>query len=242
MHTPGRIEIVCHKGANKQAPENTLAAARLCVAWGIDYVEVDVRASKDGVLYLLHDPTVDRTTDGTGYINELTSAEVDRLDAGSWFSPRFAGERVPRLEPFLRWIKGQAKVFFDVKWVDPQPLIDLVYAVGMERECFFWCEIPAWMLEFRRLAPDLALKVNAKSVAGVIEARERLRANIVEVELGAMSEPIVAACRAHGLKLMINYMGNDPDCFRQVLQWGADMINTDYGDEFAAFLAKEHRP
>ena len=132
------VEIVCHKGANEYAPENTMASTQLCIDWGMDYVEIDVNASQDGVLYLLHGPDVDRTTNGHGLLQEMHSEEIDRLDAGSWFHPRFAGERVPRLEPFLRWVKGKIKVFFDVKaGVDLQSVVDLVYDVGLEHECFF---------------------------------------------------------------------------------------------------------
>lgn len=110
-----KIEIVCHKGANEYAPENTFAATQLCIDWGMDYVEIDVNASKDGVLYILHGPKVDKTTNGKGRITDLTFEEIDPLDAGSWFHPKYAGERVPRLEPFLRWIKGKSRVFLDVK-------------------------------------------------------------------------------------------------------------------------------
>ncbi|HXF60497.1 MAG TPA: glycerophosphodiester phosphodiesterase family protein, partial [Caldilineaceae bacterium] len=127
-----RIEIVCHKGANEYAPENTYAAAQRCIEWGVDYVEIDVNLSKDGVHYILHGPSVEETTNGSGNIQELTSAEIDALDAGSWFDARFAGERVPRLEPFLRWIKGKAKVFFDVKAANLPELIDLVYALELQ--------------------------------------------------------------------------------------------------------------
>jgi len=137
---PRPIEIVCHRMANEHAPENTFAAAQLCVDWGVDYVEADVWTSHDGVFYLMHDATVDRTTNGTGYILALTSSEIDRLDAGSWFGPEFAGEKVPRLEGFLRWIKGQARVFLDVKFAHPQQLIDLLYATEMADDCFLWCQ------------------------------------------------------------------------------------------------------
>jgi len=132
-----RVEIVCHKGANKLAPENTLAAARLCVEWGMDFVEIDIHTSSDGVLYIFTDRICSArpmAAAGSG----LYAQELDRLDAGSWFSPAYAGEPIPRLEPFLRWIKGKAKIFFDVKNADPRQLADLVYATGFEEDCFFW--------------------------------------------------------------------------------------------------------
>ena len=131
------VETVCHRGANEKAPENTRAATQLCIDWGMDYVEIDVRTSKDGVMYILHDSTVNRTTNGTGRLRNLTSDEIDKLDAGSWFDAKFEGERVPRLEPYLRWVKGKIKVYFDVKDADLQRVIKLVYEVGLEKDCFF---------------------------------------------------------------------------------------------------------
>jgi glycerophosphoryl diester phosphodiesterase len=199
----------------------------------MDYVEIDVNTSKDGVFYVLHGPTVDETTDGTGKIADLTSAEIDRLDAGSWFHPKFAGEQVPRLEPFLRWIQGKAKVFLDVKSADPQRLINLIYAVGLENDCFFWAGDDEWMLKLRELDPNLALKVNADSVEKVAEVDERFRANIVEVSLENMSQALVDACRERGLKIMIYHKEKDRKAFREVLQWGVEMINLNHGDVFA---------
>ena len=95
------LEIVAHRGANHLAPENTFAAAQKCVELRVDYVEIDVRTSKDGVMYILHDKTLDRTTNGTGEISARSSDYIDTLDAGSWFGSEFSGEKVPRLKPFL---------------------------------------------------------------------------------------------------------------------------------------------
>ncbi|MBX3011530.1 MAG: glycerophosphodiester phosphodiesterase family protein [Caldilineaceae bacterium] len=234
------IEIVCHKGANEYAPENTYAAAQLCVEWGVAYVEIDVRTSKDGLFYLLHDETVDRTTNGQGPLVELTGAEIDQLDAGSWFHPRFADQRVPRLDLFLRWIKGKAKVFLDVKAADPQCLIDLIDAVGMTQEVFFWSGNNLWAEELHALAPHLALKINVKSVADVIHAHEHFGAAIVEVALADMSQPLQEACRARGIKVMIYHQQKDPAAFRSVLAWQADMINLNHADTFLSVLRNDH--
>ncbi|MEU6156994.1 glycerophosphodiester phosphodiesterase family protein [Streptomyces sp. NPDC047130] len=88
---------VAHRGASAAAPENTLAAQELARRAGADWIETDGQISKDGVPYVMHDSTVDRTTDGTGDLTTLTSRQLDALDAGSWFSARYAGERVPTL-------------------------------------------------------------------------------------------------------------------------------------------------
>ena len=153
---PHPIEIVCHRGANQYAPENTYASARLCIDWALDYLEIDVSTSKDGVLYVFHGPELSKTTNGTGLIFDHTATELDQLDAGSWFDPQFAEERIPQLEPFLQWLKGKIKVFFDVKHADLSQLIKLVYTMGLEKDCFFWFDRDSVALEFRQLAPDLA--------------------------------------------------------------------------------------
>jgi glycerophosphoryl diester phosphodiesterase len=227
-----KIEIVCHKGANEYAPENTYAAAQLCIDWGMDYVEIDVNRSKDGVFYLLHGPEVDETTNGHGRITDLTSDVIDKLDAGSWFDPKFAGEKVPRLESFLHWIKGKAKIFVDVKAGTPQQIRDMIYAADLQNDCFFWCDNDAWALQLRSLDPKLQLKINVENVADVIDAHTRFRANIVEVALADMRQELVDACRARGIKIMVYHQAKDAEAFRAVLRWDVDMINLNHGDLF----------
>lgn len=101
LHREGSVSIVSHRGAAALAPENTLAAMRIAIDQGVDFVETDVQLTSDGVPMLLHDPTLDRTTNGSGPIALRTFAEVRALDAGSWFDAAHAGERVPTLEEFL---------------------------------------------------------------------------------------------------------------------------------------------
>lgn len=233
-----RVEIVCHKGANEHAPENTYAAARRCIEWGVDYVEIDVNLSRDGVHYILHGPSVEQTTNGRGNFYDLLSSEIDALDAGSWFHADFAGERVPRLEPFLRWIKGKAKVFLDVKRANLPELIALIYALELQDECFFWFGNDADARAFRQLDAKLALKINVATVADVVRADEVYRANLVEVALKDLSQPLVDECRRRALRIMVYHPHKDPGAFRQVLRWGVDLINLDHGDLFMQVAAE----
>ncbi len=225
-------EIVCHRGANKHAPENTYASTQLCIDWGVDYVELDVRRSADGVMYMMHDAKVDRTTNGTGYLNQLDSSVVDGLDAGSWFSPEFVDERVPRLEPYLRWLKGRIKVYFDVKDADIAELVALVREVGMENESFFWFSDDAQAREFRRIAPELKLKINAATVEQAEAAARDFKADLVEVRLRHLTPELTEACRQHGLEIMIYEPLADREAFVRIVEIGADMVNLNDGDLF----------
>ena len=99
--TPPPVLTIGHRGASADAPENTLAALRVAVDAGCDLVEVDVQRTRDGVLVLAHDPDLARTAGLPRRIADLTHAELLRLDAGAWFSPAYAGERIPTLDDAL---------------------------------------------------------------------------------------------------------------------------------------------
>jgi glycerophosphoryl diester phosphodiesterase len=106
---------VAHRGLLRHAPENTLANFRACLELRIGF-EVDVQRTKDGQLVCIHDDTVDRTTNGTGNVAEMTLEEIRGLDAGSWFDPQFAGEKVPTIEEVLKLVAeyGQYEVLIAV--------------------------------------------------------------------------------------------------------------------------------
>ena len=133
--------LVGHRGARAVAPENTLASFRRAWEDGADAVEMDVRLTADGAVVVIHDETVDRTTDGHGAVVEMSLEEVRRLDAGSWFDPAYAGERIPTLEEVLAWAQGKVALLIELKYPRRRFRPDLVPAVlarlrgsGMEDE------------------------------------------------------------------------------------------------------------
>lgn len=106
---------IAHRGASARAPENTLAAFERAIADGASAVEMDLRATADGRVVVIHDRTVDRTTDGSGPVAAMDYGWVRRLDAGSWFAPEFAGERVPGLEDVIERILPRIPCVLHVK-------------------------------------------------------------------------------------------------------------------------------
>ncbi len=119
----GRVLNFAHRGASHDAPENTLAAFRLAREMGADGVELDVQASKDGEAVVIHDLTVDATTDGQGPVKDKTLAELKELDAGFWFDApsinsgrrRFAGERIPTLQEVIDEVGHQLLLAIELK-------------------------------------------------------------------------------------------------------------------------------
>lgn len=230
------IEVVVHRGANYLAPENTRAAAQACIDLGVDYVEIDVRMSRDGVFYVIHDLTVTRTTDGVGFLAVMDAEEIDKLDAGSWFSAEFKGEPVPRVREYLEWIKGQAKVYFDFKDGDIERFIEMVYELGMEEDCFFWFGSDALLERFRAADNKLPLKINANTPESVIEAVENFGASIVETQLASLTPEFIETCRRHDVRIMIFEREDTPEMYRRILASEADMINLDRPEIFYEVL------
>lgn len=106
---------IAHRGASALAPENTLIAFEQAIQTGVDLLEIDVRASLDGEIVVIHDPTIDRTTDRTGVVAAQSFEQLRQADAGAWFSPAFSGERIPSLAEVLDLARHRAIVLIEIK-------------------------------------------------------------------------------------------------------------------------------
>ncbi|MCD4832111.1 MAG: hypothetical protein K8R02_09980 [Anaerohalosphaeraceae bacterium] len=122
--------VVAHRGYSAIAPENTIAAFDACYGYA-DMVEFDVHSSLDSVLVVMHDETVDRTTNGTGLVSSFTLTELKALDAGSWFSSEFAGEQIPTLQESIEAILPAMTPCIERKAGTAQQYIDLLETMGV---------------------------------------------------------------------------------------------------------------
>jgi glycerophosphoryl diester phosphodiesterase len=159
-----RLLVIAHRGNSRYAPENSLASFRAALSTGADLVELDYWHSADGRPVVIHDDALDRTTNAiatfTGEkipVASRTLAELMELDAGSWFGPQFASERLPSLEQALEMIHERSFTMIERKGGDAQTLVSLLESRGwLERvivHAFDW----RFLDDCRRLAPDLAL-------------------------------------------------------------------------------------
>jgi glycerophosphoryl diester phosphodiesterase len=143
--------IIAHRGYSQAAPENTIPAIEAAIKADLDYVELDVRLTADGVPVLMHDSDVDLTTNGEGPISTKTYAETRALDAGSWFSEGFAGTSIPSLEKALDIANGSICVLADVKGKVNKHLVDLLkdFAEDQPPLCLLIATVrPSWLVEF----------------------------------------------------------------------------------------------
>jgi glycerophosphoryl diester phosphodiesterase len=244
--------VIAHRGDSAHAPENTLAAFDGAVAKRADWVELDAHLSRDGEAIVLHDRTVDRTTDGHGRVADLTVAQIKALDAGAWFAPQFAGERIPTLSEALARLKGRLPVLIELKEVGndhgqeravrAQQLVRRCLAVveqhAMAREVRFHTFYPANLLALRKLARGIPYAFlydePDRRVASVLFAKG-LSAAGYHPSLENTSRRIVRF--AHGMRMSVwSYTANSESDFRKGLALGVDGIITDRPAELRAFL------
>ena len=134
VEPPRNIQVMVHRGMAMAAPENSAAAIEMCVQDYCEWAEIDLRLTKDGRHVVIHNDTVDATTDGKGRIADLTLDELKKLDAGSWFAQRFSGNRLMTLSEALALAKGRINLYLDCKHIDAKLLVEEVIAAGMERQ------------------------------------------------------------------------------------------------------------
>lgn len=136
-----QVGVIGHRGGFFCCtPDNTLASVHRAISNNVPVIEIDTRLSADGVCVLIHDSTVDRTTDGTGSVASMTVAQLQALDAGSWFSPEFAGEKIPTLAEVMNIAKGKMVLYFDLK-VPGQinAITNAIAQTGFDpNDCWFW--------------------------------------------------------------------------------------------------------
>ena len=161
LRAPGETGVIVgHRGNSSIAPENTMPAFVSSSRAGAEYFEIDIYMSADGVPVVMHDGTVDRTTDGTGAITALTIDEIRQLDAGSWFAPAFAGTKVPTLEDVLTHVaNGGSDVVIEYKgdWSveDTQVTVDLIEQMGVESKVYAQSFSTTSVANFATVAPEL---------------------------------------------------------------------------------------
>lgn len=156
--------VIAHRGASGVAPENTLAAFSKALELGADVIELDVHFSKDGEVIVIHDHSVDRTTNGSGEIEHLSMEEIKQLDAGSWFDEAFAGEPVPTLREVLELVDGKAKVLIEIKWPEKGLYVGIekkIVKLVEEYNAKTWCEYQSFNTKIveNLLAIDATLPV-----------------------------------------------------------------------------------
>ncbi len=259
------LDVHAHRGGAGLAPENTLAAFRSALALKVDVLELDVHISRDGEVVVLHDFTLSRTARVTGYVREMTLGELKRLDVGTWFDPRFAGERIPTLREVLDLVRGSeqppAQLNIETKYPSPgqapppppdfeERVLQLVRAAGLlDRvivQSFFYPSI----VRVKALVPaarTAALRASRDPTFDPVAVVREAKADIWSPQSGMVTREAVDALHQAGIPLT-PWTVNAPAEMERLIDLGigrlrGDGIITDYPDRLIQVLrARGARP
>lgn len=231
---PRPVQVMAHRGLMRLAPENTEPAIERCIADFLEWAEVDVRLSKDGVHVLAHDATLDGKSNGQGEVKEHTLTQLQSLDAGSWFARRFSGVRMLTLDQALRLAKGRINLYLDCKEIDPARLARQVLDAGMERQVIVYGDpatIGAVRDHSRHQVPVMAKWHPNFGFAAWID---RVQPSAVEVDAEEVTPEACRAFHERGIKVQAQTLGSDrdrPAVWSRVIAAGVDWIQTDLSHE-----------
>lgn len=230
---PAAPRIIAHRGASREAPENTLAAFQAAVAAGAEGIELDVQTTRDGVPVVIHDATLERTTNGRGPVRDTSAAELAALDAGAWFHPPRPGERVPTLAAVLALLAPTGlEVHIELKTARVAypglvpAVLQAVQAAGLGGRAVLSSFNHQSLLEARRLAPEVACAALLYEV--LIEpwrygAQHGFRA--LHAQHATIDAELVQGSHAAGLAVRA-YTVDDPEEARRLMALGVDGIIT----------------
>jgi glycerophosphoryl diester phosphodiesterase len=230
--------VVAHRGGGSLAPENTLVAFRTGAHYGHKMAEFDAKLSSDDVAFLLHDDTVDRTSNGHGSAASLPYAAIAKFDAGSWLDARFAGERMPTLAEVAKTVEELGMlVNLEIKPSRGHE-VRTGDRIAHEAARLWYGRTPPLLSSFSEEALTAARAAARELPRALLFARvpenwreraERFECVSVHVEHHALDAGIVTAIKAAGFRVMA-YTVNDLSRARTLVDWGVDSICTDRVD------------
>jgi glycerophosphoryl diester phosphodiesterase len=217
-----------HRGAAGHAPENTLAAVRKGIAFGVDFVEIDIRRTADGRLVVLHDATVNRTTDGKGRIERLCLQDLEKLDAGD-------GEHIPTLAEVLKVATGKTGLMVELKIRGAaQQTVELLREAGFKNPVIYASFLHDELIHVRKADPEAPLMVLFGSLSRASVARAiKYGSSYVGLPHNKATGPLVNSFHRAGLRLFV-YTANDPDDIQRVLSLGVDGVISNFPDRIVS--------
>ena len=235
----GGVYVVAHRGAHQGIPENTLAAYRKAIELGVDFVEVDLRETKDGHIVSIHNDTVDAyTKDASGPVRDFSLAELRTMDIGSRAGPAWRNERIPTFEEILDLCQGKVGIYLDLKRAPVDKLVPMIQARGMERDVLWYA---SWrdFKQVRERCPECFIMPDPGPEKGLPRLLAYWKPQVVAAVWRHYSETFVKTCHEAGAIVIVDE--GEPDCWADALRWGSDGIQTDHPGKLISFLEKREK-
>jgi glycerophosphoryl diester phosphodiesterase len=242
-----RTWVIGHRGASGHAPENTMAAFRRAAEMGATFIETDLHICRDARLVAIHDATLERTTNGKGAVKDFSLAELHELDAGSWFRPEFAGERIPTLEDVMEFARmADVGLFLEVKqesaWGIEHGLVAALRAAKESHRVVILSFSAGILRNVRRLDPTvmtgLLFEPSNTASVNILDMARDIGVRQLAPRVDLVTPELVEA--AHRMDFqVVCWTANEPAMMQYALAGGVDGIMTDYPDRLVAVVKQK---
>lgn len=265
IHNPKYVTVVAHRGDWRGAPENSLQAYQNCIEMGVDMIEIDIHKTKDGVLVIMHDETLNRTSNGKGKISEHTYSEIQTMGLRAQHDAWITRHKIPTLEEVLNLCKGKILINIDKGYDYFQDVLALTEKTGTTHQIIIKSsKMPEQVMHENADVLSKAIympivHLDAKNAAELVENNLKLKPVAIECCIGKYSEQVEALLqqiRAAGVKVWINSIwpslcdGHDDDravemkdpdgAWGWILARGATLIQTDRPSQLIQYL-RQHK-
>ena len=222
------VMIACHRGVSRYAPENSLPAIREAARIGADFAEIDIRTSKDGKTVLIHDGSLNRTTNGKGPVKDLAFDELTSLSCGTWFANRFKDLRVPSFDEGLTNYGPQLGAYLDAKDVAPELLSAMIKKHDLTKRHVVYQSLE-YCDRLKKLDPTVRTMPPLKKIEDVGRVAA-VGAYAVDASWSALSAETIAECHRHGIKVFSDALGPNENVeqYMKAIGWSIDCIQTDH--------------
>jgi len=229
--------VFAHRGASDMAPENTLAAFQAALEVGANGIELDVTRCATGEVVVIHDDTVDRTTNGAGRVDSLPFYALRELDAGSWFGSEFAGERIPTLQEVLDRFGHRLRINIEIKGRNlrgdglEEEIAEMIRVRSLQKEVILSSFNPAVLIRARRVAPELRRGLLYAPDLPIYLSRAwslpLVRPDALHPEHTMVDERLVRWAHRHGLRVAA-WTVDETQEMERLIRLGVDMIITNH--------------
>ncbi len=240
----GNTYVIAHRGVHNGIPENTIAAYKKAIELGCDYVEIDLRKTKDGIFVSVHNQTIDAYVEGiSGKVSDFSLAELKQMNIGKRVGPEWENERIPTFEEILQLCKGQIGIYLDLKEPNVKELVSIIKKYEMERDIIWY--IPASYMDAIKEVksncyscvpmPDPGPKEN------IVKVINEVQPLVIATDMGELSEEYMKIAHKYNTKVFADEKDGNIKEWTKMLDWGTDGIQTDKPGELIKFLLERER-
>ncbi len=237
----GDVYVIAHRGVHNGIPENSLAAYQKAIDLGCDFIEIDIRTTKDGKFVSVHNSTIDAYVEGkTGKVKEMTLKELKSLDIGSRVGASWKGTRIPTFEEILKLCKGKIGIYLDLKDAPVSELMTIIERYNMEKDVVWY--FPASYIhrvnDINSLfansfpMPDPGPARNINKVLSVVNTC------VIASDMEELSKQFVETAHQNNAMVFVDEKSGTETEWTQILDWKTDGIQTDHPEKLISFLNK----